>query len=75
MELNYYVVLGYNQRIFQAIAICFQLHSSSEHTIANTAAATLRQVVAVVFDRVIQEGIRQSELLSLVIKLEYKKVG
>ena len=47
--------------LLQAIAICFQLHSSSEHTIANTAAATLRQVVAVVFDRVVQEGIRQSK--------------
>ena len=35
--------------------ICFQLHSHSEPTIGNTAAATLRQLVAVVFDRVVQE--------------------
>ncbi|KAL5256952.1 hypothetical protein ACHWQZ_G012027 [Mnemiopsis leidyi] len=63
--------LLHGETLAQAIAICFQLHSSSEHTIANTAAATLRQVVAVVFDRVIQEGIRQNEIATA----ESEKMG
>ena len=53
--------LLHGDTLAQAIVICFQLHAHNDQTIANTAAATLRQLVSVVFDRVIQEGIRQSE--------------
>ena len=41
--------------------MCFQLHSHSDQTIANTSAATLRQLVAVVFDRVVTEAKHQSK--------------
>jgi len=35
--------------------LCFRLHFAKDSTTTNTAAATIRQIVSVVFERVITE--------------------
>ena len=35
--------------------LCFRLHFTKDATVANTASATVRQLVSVVFERVIAE--------------------
>ena len=39
----------------QALVLCFRLHFTKDSTTINTAAATVRQLVSVVFDRVVAE--------------------
>lgn len=43
---------------FQAIVLCFRLHFTKDNITNNTAAATVRQVVTVVFERVVAEDER-----------------
>lgn len=52
----------------QAIVLCFRLHFTKDNITNNTAAATVRQVVTVVFERMVAEderfkGQRMSQLL------------
>jgi len=39
----------------QALVLCFRLHFTKDSTTTNTAAATIRQIVSVVFERVVTE--------------------
>ena len=39
----------------QAIVLCFRLHFTKDSTTINTAAATVRQLVSMVFERVMAE--------------------
>lgn len=39
----------------QAIVLCFRLHFTKDNITNNTAAATVRQVVTVVFERMVAE--------------------
>lgn len=41
--------------LFQAIVLCFRLHFTKDNITNNTAAATVRQVVTVVFERMVAE--------------------
>ena len=41
--------------LFQALVLCFRLHFTKDSTTINTAAATVRQLVSVVFERVVAE--------------------
>ncbi|KAF0021650.1 hypothetical protein F2P81_026097 [Scophthalmus maximus] len=55
----------------QAIVLCFRLHFTKDNITNNTAAATVRQVVTVVFERMVAEderfkaswGLRRPELI------------
>jgi len=40
---------------YQALVLCFRLHFAKDSTTTNTAAATIRQIVSVVFERVVTE--------------------
>lgn len=40
---------------FQALVLCFRLHFTKDATVVNTASATVRQLVSVVFERVVAE--------------------
>lgn len=42
----------------QAIVLCFRLHFTKDNITNNTAAATVRQVVTVVFERMVAEDER-----------------
>lgn len=42
----------------QAIVLCFRLHFTKDNITNNTAAATVRQVVTVVFERMVAEDQR-----------------
>ena len=39
----------------QALVLCFRMHFAKDATTTNTAAATIRQLVSVVFERVVAE--------------------
>lgn len=41
--------------MLQALVLCFRLHFAKDSTTTNTAAATIRQLVSVIFERVISE--------------------
>lgn len=43
---------------FKAIVLCFRLHFTKDNITNNTAAATVRQVVTVVFERMVAEDER-----------------
>lgn len=44
--------------VSQAIVLCFRLHFTKDNITNNTAAATVRQVVTVVFERMVAEDER-----------------
>lgn len=46
------------------MALCFRLYFVKDSTISGTAAATVRQMVSVVFDRVVTEDSNPKGLLS-----------
>ena len=46
---------------FQALVLCFRLHFTKDSTTINTAAATIKQLVSIVFERVITEDKIQSQ--------------
>lgn len=41
--------------IFQTLVLCFRLHFTKDSTTINTAGATVRQLVSLVFERVLAE--------------------
>lgn len=47
---------------FQTLVLCFRLHFTKNSTIINTAGATVRQLVSLVFERVILEDEALSKL-------------
>ena len=54
----------------QAIVLCFRLHFTKDNITNNTAAATVRQVVTVVFERMVAEderfkGRREGEVVAI----------
>lgn len=51
-------VLTLCSSVFQAIVLCFRLHFTKDNITNNTAAATVRQVVTVVFERMVAEDDR-----------------
>lgn len=62
----------------QAIVLCFRLHFTKDNITNNTAAATVRQVVTVVFERMVAEDERyqgERALLPTVGTLRVHKVG
>ncbi|XP_065165196.1 protein MON2 homolog isoform X2 [Atheta coriaria] len=51
----------------KTLVLCFRLHFSKNHTIVNTAGATVRQLVSLVFERVVAEDEKlENELQSQV---------
>ncbi|XP_070611694.1 protein MON2 homolog isoform X2 [Erythrolamprus reginae] len=48
----------HDEVLFKAIVLCFRLHFTKDNITNNTAAATVRQVVTVVFERVVAEDER-----------------
>lgn len=58
----YYMDEQYSSSSFfpcaQAIVLCFRLHFTKDNITNNTAAATVRQVVTVVFERMVAEDER-----------------
>ena len=50
------------QNLAKSIALCFRLHFTKNQTINNTASATIRQLVSVIFERVIAEDLIVDEL-------------
>ena len=47
--------------ILQALVLCFRLHFTKDATVVNTASATVRQLVSVVFERVVAEDIKHAK--------------
>lgn len=59
----------------QAIVLCFRLHFTKDNITNNTAAATVRQVVTVVFERMVAEderfkGRREGDVVAISGKNE-----
>ena len=59
----------------QAIVLCFRLHFTKDNITNNTAAATVRQVVTVVFERMVAEderfkGRREGDVVAILGKNE-----
>ena len=48
----------------QCLVLCFRLHFAKDTTIGNTAGATVRQLVSLVFERVVIEDAAASEEIS-----------
>lgn len=48
--------------IFQTLVLCFRLHFGKNSTTINTAGATVRQLVYLVFERVLAEDEQLSKL-------------
>ncbi|XP_078594586.1 protein MON2 homolog isoform X1 [Branchiostoma floridae x Branchiostoma japonicum] len=53
----------------KAIVVCFRLHFSKDSSVANTAAATVQQVVSVVFERlVVEDGDENPDTVNSEVK-------
>lgn len=52
---------------FKAIVLCFRLHFTKDNITNNTAAATVRQVVTVVFERMVAEDERHRGKVTKVV--------
>lgn len=48
--------------LFQTLVLCFRLHFAKNSTTINTAGATVRQLVSLVFERVVAEDEQLSKL-------------
>lgn len=59
----------------QAIVVCFRLHFTKDSTTINTAGATVRQLVTLVFDRMVQDDKNNSLPADRVIDLEQLKAS
>ncbi|KAG8439512.1 hypothetical protein GDO86_005639 [Hymenochirus boettgeri] len=53
----------HDESLSKAIVLCFRLHFTKDTITNNTAAATVRQVVTVVFERMVAEDERHNEVL------------
>lgn len=62
--------------LWQAIVLCFRLHFTKDNITNNTAAATVRQVVTVVFERMVAEDQRckgQKALVKQIPRINHPK--
>uniref|UniRef100_A0A8D0H6D4 Protein MON2 homolog n=1 Tax=Sphenodon punctatus TaxID=8508 RepID=A0A8D0H6D4_SPHPU len=53
----------HDEALSKAIVLCFRLHFTKDNITNNTAAATVRQVVTVVFERVVAEDDRYKDVI------------
>ncbi|XP_028908969.1 protein MON2 homolog isoform X2 [Ornithorhynchus anatinus] len=53
----------HDEALSKAIVLCFRLHFTKDNITNNTAAATVRQVVTVVFERMVAEDERQKDIV------------
>ncbi|XP_043404551.1 protein MON2 homolog isoform X10 [Chelonia mydas] len=53
----------HDEALSKAIVLCFRLHFTKDNITNNTAAATVRQVVTVVFERVVSEDERYKDVI------------
>ncbi|XP_062930871.1 protein MON2 homolog isoform X5 [Cynocephalus volans] len=53
----------HDEALSKAIVLCFRLHFTKDNITNNTAAATVRQVVTVVFERMVAEDERHRDIL------------
>ena len=60
---------------YQALVLCFRLHFTKDSTTMNTAAATVRQLVSMVFERVMTEDEVESQETMAPVSLESLKAG
>lgn len=58
----------------KAIALCFRLHFTKNQTINNTASATIRQLVTVIYERVITEDAAEVDNLQPVFEICYDEL-
>lgn len=61
------------ETLSKAIVVCFRLHFTKDSTTINTAGATVRQLVTLVFDRMVQDDKNNSLAADRVIDLEMLK--
>ncbi|XP_013409235.1 protein MON2 homolog [Lingula anatina] len=64
-----------HESLAKAIVLCFRLHFAKDSITINTAAATVRQLVSVVFERVVTEDSVQSQEPLETVSLDELKVG
>lgn len=76
--VNVHVCCLTNNRIvlFQNLVLCFRLHFAKDSTTINTAGATVRQLVSLVFERVIAEDeyFRNEDLAPREVNFEELKI-
>ena len=58
----------------KAIALCFRLHFTKNQTINNTASATIRQLVTMIYERVIAEDASEVDHLQPVFEICYDEL-
>lgn len=64
-----------HESLAKALVLCFRLHFTKDSTTINTAAATIKQLVSIVFERVITEDKVQSQEPLEETSLEKLKIG
>ncbi|KAK3593006.1 hypothetical protein CHS0354_005360 [Potamilus streckersoni] len=64
-----------HESLAKALVLCFRLHFTKDSTTINTAAAIIKQLVSVVFERVLTEDKVPSQALVEEISLEELKTG
>ncbi|KAF7246553.1 hypothetical protein EYD10_07228, partial [Varanus komodoensis] len=60
----------HDEALSKAIVLCFRLHFTKDNITNNTAAATVRQVVTVVFERVVAEDERHKDIIEQPIGIQ-----
>ncbi|XP_063438367.1 protein MON2 homolog isoform X1 [Mytilus trossulus] len=64
-----------HESLAKALVLCFRLHFAKDSTTINTAAATIKQLVSIVFERVLSEDRVKSQAPLEQMKLEELKIG
>ncbi|KAJ7411472.1 hypothetical protein BTVI_50191 [Pitangus sulphuratus] len=60
----------HDEALSKAIVLCFRLHFTKDNITNNTAAATVRQVVTVVFERVVAEDERYKDIIDQPVAVQ-----
>uniref|UniRef100_A0A8C4U0Q9 Protein MON2 homolog n=1 Tax=Falco tinnunculus TaxID=100819 RepID=A0A8C4U0Q9_FALTI len=60
----------HDEALSKAIVLCFRLHFTKDNITNNTAAATVRQVVTVVFERVVAEDARYKDTIDQPVAVQ-----
>uniref|UniRef100_A0A7M4EM04 Protein MON2 homolog n=1 Tax=Crocodylus porosus TaxID=8502 RepID=A0A7M4EM04_CROPO len=60
----------HDEALSKAIVLCFRLHFTKDNITNNTAAATVRQVVTVVFERVVAEDERYKDVIEQPVTVQ-----
>ncbi|OXB67475.1 hypothetical protein ASZ78_006806 [Callipepla squamata] len=60
----------HDEALSKAIVLCFRLHFTKDNITNNTAAATVRQVVTVVFERVVAEDERYKDIIEQPVAVQ-----